>query len=118
VLKCLGSDGVWYNQLVKGKDDLRLDAVMQQLFSVVNTFLSLDSATAQRRLAIRTYKVRLLSCDPACGWWLPAFVPSRRRVPRAVCLFCWTGECARCRITGAGGVDGMNGVLVVVAVVV
>jgi hypothetical protein len=57
VLRCIGSDGVEYSQLVKGKDDLRLDAVMQQLFGVVNQFLSLSAETAKRRLTLRTYKV-------------------------------------------------------------
>ncbi len=64
VLRCLGSDGRRYNQLVKGKDDLRLDAVMQQLFGVVNQFLALSPETAKRKLALRTYKV--------CGLPMPA----------------------------------------------
>jgi len=68
VLKCMGSDGVWYSQLVKGKDDLRLDAVMQQLFRVVNTFLALNRETRQRRLSIRTYKVRP---SPSRPWHAP-----------------------------------------------
>ncbi|KAF0295031.1 Serine-protein kinase ATM [Amphibalanus amphitrite] len=32
-LRCLGSDGRWRPQLLKGRDDLRQDAVMQQVFS-------------------------------------------------------------------------------------
>ncbi len=64
VLRCLGSDGRKYSQLVKGKDDLRLDAVMQQLFGVVNQFLALSPETAKRKLALRTYKV--------CGLPMPA----------------------------------------------
>ena len=64
MLRCLGSDGRKYSQLVKGKDDLRLDAVMQQLFGVVNQFLALSPETAKRKLALRTYKV--------CGLPMPA----------------------------------------------
>jgi hypothetical protein len=36
LIECLGSDAKKYLQLVKGNDDLRQDAVMQQMFSLVN----------------------------------------------------------------------------------
>lgn len=42
-------------QLVKGKDDLRQDAVMQQVFTIMNMFLTSNKQT--KRLLIRTYKV-------------------------------------------------------------
>ena len=41
----------------QGKDDLRQDAVMQQVFMLVNRLLRKDKATRKRALAIRTYKV-------------------------------------------------------------
>jgi len=44
-------------QLLKGKDDLRQDAVMQQLFNVVNRLLEKDDLTSHRDMRIRTYKV-------------------------------------------------------------
>ncbi|CAF4280960.1 unnamed protein product, partial [Rotaria sordida] len=44
-------------KLLKGKDDLRQDAVMQQLFTVVNRLLDKDDLTCHRSLNIRTYKV-------------------------------------------------------------
>lgn len=41
--------------MVKGKDDLRQDAVMQQVFSILNTLLTSNDL---RHLTIRTYKVK------------------------------------------------------------
>jgi hypothetical protein len=41
----------------KGKDDLRQDAVMQQVFEMVNTLLQKNVETRKRNLKIRTYKV-------------------------------------------------------------
>ncbi|KAL8457793.1 hypothetical protein ACS0TY_035608 [Phlomoides rotata] len=58
VVECLGSDGNRYRQLAKsGNDDLRQDAVMEQFFDLVNTFLQNNRDTWRRRLRIRTYKV-------------------------------------------------------------
>ncbi|XP_020548356.1 serine/threonine-protein kinase ATM [Sesamum indicum] len=58
VVECLGSDGKRYRQLAKsGNDDLRQDAVMEQFFGLVNTFLQNNRDTWRRRLRIRTYKV-------------------------------------------------------------
>ncbi|XP_011028561.1 PREDICTED: serine/threonine-protein kinase ATM [Populus euphratica] len=58
VVECLGSDGQKYRQLAKsGNDDLRQDAVMEQFFGLVNTFLQNNRDTWKRRLSVRTYKV-------------------------------------------------------------
>ncbi|GAA5938292.1 hypothetical protein JCM10213_003256 [Rhodosporidiobolus nylandii] len=54
---CLGSDGKKYKQLLKGDDDIRQDAVMEQVFSLVNSLLAKDEGGRRRRLKIRTYKV-------------------------------------------------------------
>ena len=55
-------------QLVKsGSDDLRQDAVMQQFFGLVNSFLRDSAPTRQRSLQIATFKVRQrLLCLHAC----------------------------------------------------
>ena len=45
---------------VNGRDDLRQDAVMQQVFGMVNTLLDKETDTAHRNLHVRTYKVRVL----------------------------------------------------------
>ncbi|GIY53666.1 serine-protein kinase ATM [Caerostris darwini] len=57
VIKCIGMDGKEREQLVKGSDDLRQDAVMQQVFYLVNYLLKQKMETRQRKLHIRTYKV-------------------------------------------------------------
>lgn len=62
---CIGSDGVKRLLLVKGRDDLRQDAVMQQVFNIVNTLLQAHSESKRRRLKIRTYKIVPLS--QRCG---------------------------------------------------
>jgi hypothetical protein len=41
----------------QGKDDLRQDAVMQQVFTMLNTLLKNNKETQNRKLLIRTYKV-------------------------------------------------------------
>eukprot|EP00795_Rhopilema_esculentum_P013768 gene13768-4694_t len=61
VITCVGSDGKRRRQLVKGKDDLRQDAVMQQVFGMVNQLLKENAETRKRQLRIRTYKVVPLS---------------------------------------------------------
>ena len=58
IITAIGSDGSRYKQLVKGgNDDLRQDAIMEQVFSAVSELLKLHRATRQRNLGIRTYKV-------------------------------------------------------------
>jgi ataxia telangiectasia mutated family protein len=54
---CIGLDGVVYRQLVKGGDDMRQDAVMEQVFEHVNHSFVTDDATRRRGLGIRTYKI-------------------------------------------------------------
>ncbi|RUS90886.1 hypothetical protein EGW08_001393, partial [Elysia chlorotica] len=56
IISLLCSDGLKRTSLVKGRDDLRQDAVMQQVFSLVNQLLSADQQTRLRQLSIRTYK--------------------------------------------------------------
>lgn len=60
-MACLGTDGKTRPMLLKGKDDLRQDAVMQQVFSTMNLFLEQDEQTRRRKLNIRKYKVVPLS---------------------------------------------------------
>lgn len=55
-ITCIGTDGLSRMQLVKGKDDLRQDAVMQQVFTIMNNLLASNKQTS--RLHIRTYKVK------------------------------------------------------------
>jgi ataxia telangiectasia mutated family protein len=57
IVDCIGSDGQAYRQLVKGGDDMRQDAVMEQVFEHVNHTFQQDDETRRRRLRIRTYKI-------------------------------------------------------------
>ncbi|KAG9082048.1 Serine/threonine-protein kinase tel1, partial [Ceratobasidium sp. 392] len=82
---CLGDDGERYKQLFKGEgeDDLRQDAVMEQVFELVNILLQRDRASKKRNLSVRTYKVIPLAAQagmlefvtntmPLGGWLLNA----------------------------------------------
>ena len=63
--------------LLQGRDDLRQDAVMQQVFKLVNRLLAKEPSTSKRGLNIRTYKVDHAASGVAspCGphaSWLPS----------------------------------------------
>lgn len=51
------SDGIIRSQLLKGRDDMRQDAIMQQIFGVVNKLLSLNNDMKMKQAKIRTYRV-------------------------------------------------------------
>ena len=81
LLKVHASDGGVYRQLVKsGSDDMRQDAVMEQLFELVNRLLARSPEAARRRLRVGTYPVVPFSPAAGCvgfvtgtvelGWWL------------------------------------------------
>ncbi|KXJ94255.1 phosphatidylinositol 3 [Microdochium bolleyi] len=58
IITAVGSNGQRFKQLVKGgNDDLRQDAIMEQVFASVSAVLKKHRATQQRNLGIRTYKV-------------------------------------------------------------
>jgi ataxia telangiectasia mutated family protein len=63
IVHCYGSDGIGWKQLVKGKDDLRQDAVMQQFFATVNDFINFNNLGQNtiKLNKIRTYKIVPLS---------------------------------------------------------
>ena len=66
VIRCLSVDGTVYWQLVKGgNDDLKQDAVMQQVFRTMNAMLLKNEDSRQRKLEVRTYTVLPLS--PSTG---------------------------------------------------
>ena len=58
IVTAFGTDGKKYKQLFKaGNDDLRQDAIMEQVFGAVSSLLRAQQATRQRDLHIRTYRV-------------------------------------------------------------
>ncbi|KAH7143969.1 hypothetical protein EDB81DRAFT_797010 [Dactylonectria macrodidyma] len=76
IITALGSDGVRYKQLVKGgHDDLRQDAIMEQVFSAVSSVLKLHRTTQQRNLGIRTYKVLPLTASSGLIEFVPKTIP-------------------------------------------
>ncbi|CAL5385725.1 unnamed protein product [Camellia sinensis] len=60
-LVILGSDGQKYTYLLKGREDLRLDARIMQLLQAINGFLQSSRATSSQSLSIRYYSVTPIS---------------------------------------------------------
>jgi ataxia telangiectasia mutated family protein len=76
IITAVGTDGVKYKQLVKGgQDDLRQDAIMEQVFAAVSSLLKLHRATRQRKLGIRTYKVLPLTASSGLIEFVPDTIP-------------------------------------------
>lgn len=74
-LACLCLNGTKRTQLLKGKDDMRQDAVMQQVFGIMNILLRHDKETAHRKLSVRTYKVVPLSRQSGILEWCNNTMP-------------------------------------------
>jgi serine-protein kinase ATM len=67
----LSSDGVLRKQLIKGKDDLRQDAVMQQFFQTVNKIITYNNSKAKCKLnTLRCYKIVPLSQKSGILEWV------------------------------------------------
>ncbi|KAI9851515.1 MAG: Serine/threonine-protein kinase tel1 [Thelocarpon superellum] len=76
IVTAVASDGVRYKQLVKGgNDDLRQDAIMEQVFDRVSQLLQGDRSTRQRQLAIRTYRVLPLTTNAGIIEFVPNTIP-------------------------------------------
>uniref|UniRef100_A0AAV2J7Z9 non-specific serine/threonine protein kinase n=1 Tax=Knipowitschia caucasica TaxID=637954 RepID=A0AAV2J7Z9_KNICA len=75
IIDCVGSDGKSRRQLVKGQDDLRQDAVMQQVFGMCSMLLQRNSDTRKRKLNIRRYKVVPFSQRSGVLEWCSGTVP-------------------------------------------
>ncbi|XP_017275623.1 serine-protein kinase ATM isoform X2 [Kryptolebias marmoratus] len=75
IIDCVGSDGTNRRQLVKGQDDLRQDAVMQQVFGMCSMLLRRNADTRKRKLNIRRYKVVPFSQRSGVLEWCSGTVP-------------------------------------------
>ncbi|KAF3355186.1 hypothetical protein VdG1_07050 [Verticillium dahliae VDG1] len=76
IITAVGTDGVRYKQLVKGgNDDLRQDAIMEQVFAAVSSLLKLHRETQRRNLGIRTYKVLPLTSASGLIEFVPNTIP-------------------------------------------
>lgn len=75
IISCLGENGVIYKQLVKGGDDMRQDAVMEQVFENINLTFQRNCETNLRNLLIRTYKVIPLTPQTGIVQWVENTLP-------------------------------------------
>lgn len=73
-LTMMGSDGQAYTYLLKGHEDLRLDARIMQLLRAVNGMLSNYSTTRGRCLAARYYSVTPISGQAGLIQWVDNLV--------------------------------------------
>lgn len=97
---CKGGDGKRYKQLVcfifiptflshspqfkgQGEDDMRQDAVMKQVFDVVNSILCRDRQTKRRELSVRGYKVIPLDSQSGLMEFVTNTAPLRTWLTRA-----------------------------------
>ncbi|EPS32452.1 hypothetical protein PDE_07412 [Penicillium oxalicum 114-2] len=76
IVTAVGTDGIRYKQLFKGgNDDLRQDAIMEQVFEQVSSLLKDHQPTRQRKLGIRTYKVLPLTLHAGIIEFVPNTIP-------------------------------------------
>ncbi|KAG8833646.1 phosphatidylinositol kinase- protein kinase tor1 [Serendipita sp. 399] len=69
-LSIIGSDGVEYQFLLKGHEDLRQDERVMQLFGLVNTLLAVDNDSFMRNLHIQRYAVIPLAANVGLLQWV------------------------------------------------
>lgn len=69
-LVIVGSDGQKYTYLLKGREDLRLDARIMQLLQAINGFLHTSLATHSHFLGIRYYSVTPISGRAGLIQWV------------------------------------------------
>ncbi|KAK6429000.1 phosphatidylinositol kinase-related protein kinase tor1, partial [Oleoguttula sp. CCFEE 5521] len=70
-LSIIGSDGLQYDYLLKGHEDMRQDERVMQLFGLVNTLLSSDLECLKRHLNIQRYSAVPLSTSSGLIGWVP-----------------------------------------------
>ncbi|KAL4891289.1 hypothetical protein BDV59DRAFT_182996 [Aspergillus ambiguus] len=76
IVSAWASNGQRYKQLFKGgNDDLRQDAIMEQVFEQVSSLLKDHQVTRQRNLGIRTYKVLPLTSNAGIIEFVPHTIP-------------------------------------------
>ena len=68
-LKVHASNGLSFYELLKGKDDLRQDAVLEQVFCTVNKLFKNNANARHQRLSVRTYIVTPLSQATGLVQW-------------------------------------------------
>ena len=66
-----GTDGIGYDFVLKGHEDIRQDERVMQLFGLVNTLLNNDSESFKRHLNIQPYPAIPLSQQSGLLGWVP-----------------------------------------------
>ncbi|CAG7979258.1 unnamed protein product [Penicillium salamii] len=74
IVTAVASNGETFKQL-GGNDDLRQDAIMEQVFEQVSSLLKDHQPTRQRNLGIRTYKVLPLTPNAGIIEFVPNTIP-------------------------------------------
>ncbi|XP_022944490.1 serine/threonine-protein kinase SMG1-like isoform X1 [Cucurbita moschata] len=69
-LVILGSDGETYTYLLKGREDLRLDARIMQMLQAINSFLYSSHSTYSQSLSVRYYSVTPISGRAGLIQWV------------------------------------------------
>lgn len=69
-INIMGSDGQKYTYLLKGREDLRLDARIMQLLQAINCLLQSSPATCTRPINIRYYSVTPISGRAGLIQWV------------------------------------------------
>ncbi|KAK0251290.1 phosphatidylinositol kinase- protein kinase tor1 [Friedmanniomyces endolithicus] len=70
-LSLRGSDGIRYDHLLKGHEDIRQDERVMQLFGLVNMLLSTHPESLKRHLNIQRYSAIPLSTQSGLLGWVP-----------------------------------------------
>ncbi|KAK5740672.1 phosphatidylinositol kinase-related protein kinase tor1 [Elasticomyces elasticus] len=70
-LSARGSDGLRYEHILKGHEDIRQDERVMQFFGLVNTLLSTDPECLKRHLNIQRYSAVPLSTQSGILGWVP-----------------------------------------------
>ncbi|KAJ2807852.1 phosphatidylinositol kinase- protein kinase tor1 [Coemansia guatemalensis] len=78
-----GSDGNKYTFLLKGREDLRQDERVMQLFGLVNSLLARDNETSRRSMAIERFPVIPLSSNSG----LIGFYPNCENINNIIRLY-------------------------------
>lgn len=68
-LRIIGSNGKSYKYLLKGREDLRLDQRVMQLFSLTNSILNDDKFGAERNLQIHRFPIVPLATNAGLIAW-------------------------------------------------
>ena len=66
-----GSDGVGYQYLLKGHEDIRQDERVMQLFGLCNTLLAHDNESRKRHLNVQRFSAIPLSTQSGLLGWVP-----------------------------------------------